>query len=60
MHSPFTYIFFGLLTIIFVVLYSRNAYKLYIDVKQENYGLLTIARGAGIFFPLLGAVLGLV
>jgi len=60
MYEPITNIFFIVLVIIIAVLYTRNAYKLYIDVKQEKYGLLTMARAAGIFFPFLGVVLGLV
>lgn len=41
-------------------LYFKNAYKLFKNVQQSKYSFLTIARGAGIFFPLLGVVLGLV
>ena len=51
---------FALLFLAMFILYFRNMYKVFVAVKTENYGLLTIARVIGIFFVFLGVVLGFV
>lgn len=43
-----------------LVLYLRNIYKIYLDIQNQKYGLLTLLRVAGIPFFILGILLGLV
>lgn len=51
---------FAVFCIILVVLYGLNFYRAIKDLNAGNIRLLTLARFAGIFFPVLGIVLGFV
>ena len=41
-------------------LYFRNIYKIYLDIQNEKYSVLTVMRVIGVFFVVLGVALGLV
>jgi hypothetical protein len=41
-------------------LYVRSFIKLITALKSQDYSLITIARGFGVFFVFLGCIMGLV
>lgn len=44
-----------------LMLYAKNAYKVLLTLQGKSvFSLITIVRAAGIFFPLLGIVMGFV
>lgn len=52
---------FGLsLLTFFGFFYCKNIYKLYLNIQEEKYSLMTIARVVGVFFPFVGFFLGFV
>lgn len=50
----------GVLFLALGLLYLMNCVKLFRAIQMENYKLLTIIRGIGIFLPFIGVVMGLV
>lgn len=53
-------ILLGIIFLILGFLYVMNCAKLFRAVQMENYKLITIIRGIGIFLPFIGVVMGLV
>ena len=53
-------ILLGILFLIIGFLYMMNCVKLFREIQIENYKLITIIRGIGIFLPFIGVVMGLV
>lgn len=53
-------ILLGILLLIIGFLYVMNCVKLFREIQIENYKLITIIRGIGIFLPFIGVVMGLV
>ena len=53
-------ILLGILFLILGFLYVMNCVKLFRAIQIENYKLITIIRGIGIFLPFIGVVMGLV
>lgn len=53
-------ILLGILFLIIGFLYVMNCVKLFREIQIENYKLITIIRGIGIFLPFIGVVMGLV
>lgn len=53
-------ILLGILFLIIGFLYVTNCVKLFREIQIENYKLITIIRGIGIFLPFIGVVMGLV
>ena len=53
-------ILLGILFLIIGCLYVMNCVKLFREIQIENYKLITIIRGIGIFLPFIGVVMGLV
>ena len=44
-----------------LLLYVKNAHKVLLTLQgKSGFSLITIVRAAGIFFPLLGIVMGLI
>lgn len=50
----------GILFLALGLLYLMNCIKLFRAIQMENYKLLTIIRGIGIFLPFVGIIMGLV
>ncbi len=53
-------ILLGILFLALGFLYLMNCVKLFRAVQMENYKLITIIRGIGVFLPFIGVVMGLV
>lgn len=43
-----------------VFLYGKNLYKLVKALKTSDWNIITIFRGVGVFFPVVGIIMGLV
>ena len=53
-------ILLGVLFLALGLLYLMNCVKLFRAIQMENYKLLTIIRGIGVFLPFIGVIMGLV
>ena len=49
-----------LIALVLFILYLRNIYKLYRDISAQQYSFITGLRVFGVFFFILGIVMGFV